>query len=92
MIDMNALENSIGHIAKQLAALSIEIEKCKRGEYSPLMSWDRFQQKFEASIAEMGAKAGHVCLCGGLGVGPHRCNQREHLVQAFMARESKVPA
>lgn len=88
MIDLNALERHINYISEQLSDLSAEIDRCKRGEYSPLMTFDRFNEIFALAIEEFGMRADHACLCGQVGMTKqHRCSQREGLVKVYMDRQ-----
>lgn len=87
MIDEDAVIRNLKHIADQANGLAEEISKCQRGEYSGLMSEERFEAIVTEALTAMGTTRAEQCF--GLGK-PHHCSRCEAIVQAWMNR--KVPS
>lgn len=83
-VDLNAVSRTLSYLKKQIADLESEIALAENGEYSPLMSFDRFQEIRAAAKAEY---SDFSCLIGD---GPHICSQCDALVRAYMDSRKKV--
>lgn len=87
-VDWKAVNRRLDYVEHQLRETRQMIAAAEAGEYSPLLSSERFEELFNEAIEATGAKPEAVCVFGM--PRPHRCNRCEGLVQAFM--KSKAAA
>jgi hypothetical protein len=87
MIDEDAVIRNLQHIAARATELAIEIAKCKRGEYSPLMSEERFESVLKDGLAAVGMTRKELCFVGDF---PHHCSKCEYFVEAWMNGKIKA--
>jgi hypothetical protein len=87
MIDEDAIIRNLHQISAQVAKIADEIAKCKRGEYSPFMSEERFEATINEALTAMGTTRAQACF--GLDK-PHHCSRCEAIVRAWMERRIKA--
>lgn len=87
MINEDAVIRNLHQISAQVAKIADEITKCKRGEYSPFMSDERFEAIVSEALTAMGTTRAEECF--GISKA-HHCSRCEAIAQAWMERKIKT--